>query len=79
LSLSCGTLLSISALLIGRSPAVPLVIGTKLTDAEVGVRKDGFKVASRSEEAFDAPSGQVISQIPKAGTSAKKDSVVLLS
>ncbi len=65
-------------LLIGCSPSVPLVVGQKLTDAESKLRKLGFKVASRSEENFDAPSGQVISQAPKAGTSAKKDSLVSL-
>lgn len=68
----------LSALLIGCSPSVPLVVGQKLTDAESKVRKLGFKVASRSEENFDSPSGQVISQAPKAGTSAKKDSLVSL-
>jgi beta-lactam-binding protein with PASTA domain len=52
-----------------------LVVGQKLTDAESKVRKLGFKVASRSEENFDTPSGQVISQTPKSGTSAKKDCV----
>jgi len=68
----------LSALLIGCSLSVPLVVGQKLSDAESKVRKLGFKVTSRSEENFDTPSGQVISQSPKAGTSAKKDSVVSL-
>jgi hypothetical protein len=55
-----------------------LAVGQKLSVAEDKVRKAGFKVSSRSEENFDAPSGYVIRQDPKAGTSAIKDSVVSL-
>jgi hypothetical protein len=57
---------------------MPSVIGHSLPDAEAKLRQVGLKAAIRREQGFNAPSGSVVSQNPKAGAEFKKDTVVSL-
>ena len=76
--LSFGAILALSVLLSGCGINVPSVIGRKLPVAEERLQRAGLKWVTRSEQVVDAPSGEVISQDPKAGTSVRKDSVISL-
>jgi hypothetical protein len=75
--LPVGAVLALTVLLAACGVDVPLVVGRKLSVAEERLQRAGLKSVTRREQA-DAPSGEVISQNPKAGTSVKKDSVVSL-
>lgn len=76
--LPSGAVLVLTVLLAGCGINVPSVVGRKLPVAEERLQRAGLKSVTRREQVADAPSGEVISQDPKAGTSVKKDSVVSL-
>jgi hypothetical protein len=75
---SSGAILSLAVLITGCTPTVPSVVGQPLPNAEEKLRQAGLKASIRRETGFNAPSGSVVSQNPKAGTGVKQDSVVSL-
>lgn len=65
-------------LLTGCGINVPTVVGNKISLAEEKLQRVGLKSKASRQAGADAPSGEVISQNPKGGSSAKEGSVVSL-
>lgn len=71
-------MLTLAVLLTSCGISVPSVVGRKLSVAEERLQRAGLKSETRRQQGTDAPSGEVISQSPKAGTNVNKDSIVTL-